>query len=69
MWPSKKSRAASFGTPRATHSSIASRMTTSSEAQTVSDRPGSSSAICSTVTRCERMTGAQISLAISSPLA
>ena len=43
-------------------SSIASRMTTSSEAQTVSDRPGSSSAICSTVTRCERMTGAQIDL-------
>ena len=44
-------------------------MTSSSEAHTVSDRPGSSMAICSTVTRCERMTGAQIVLAIASPLA
>ena len=69
MWPSRKSRAASLATPRRTHSSMASRMTTSSEAQTVSERPGSSSAICSTVTRCERMTGAQITLAISSPSA
>ena len=30
---------------------------------------GSSMASCSTVTRCERMTGAQIVLAIASPLA
>ena len=43
-------------------------MTSSSVAATVSERPGSSSAICSTVTRCERITGAQIARATSSPM-
>ncbi len=57
------------GTPRFTTSSMASRITTSSVAQTVSERPGSSSAICSNVTRWERITGAQITRAICSPRA
>jgi hypothetical protein len=55
--------------PRRTTSSTPSRMMSSSEAHMVSASAGSSMASCSTVTRCERITGAQIVLAIASPLA
>jgi hypothetical protein len=69
MWPIRKSRAQVRSTPRRTTSSSASFMPASSVAQTVSDRPGSSIASWSTVTRCERRIGAQIVFAISSPTA
>ena len=65
----RKSRAASRGTPRRTTSSRASRITSRSDAHRVSERPGSRIAICSVVTRCERITGAQIRRATASPLA
>ena len=52
-----KSTAASRGTPRRSASSVASRRAMHRVAPTVSDSAGSRIAICSTVTRCDRITG------------
>ena len=63
MCPNTKSRAASAGTPAAMVASSASRTTDRQVSTTVSVSAGSRMAICSTVMRCDVITGANMARA------